>query len=97
MALQGERIRMSIKAIWAAFKVWRFFKEAVKDAKKETKTMNEIKAGWKTSEFWLTVFTSAGTLVGQIQGVIPEPWGAVIAAVCTMGYTIARAFVKKDA
>ena len=86
---------MSIKGLWAAFKVYRFFQEMAEEAKQEGKKMGSIKDGIKTSEFWLTVFTAAGTLVGQMKGVIPEPWGAIVAAVVTCGYQITRTLAKK--
>jgi hypothetical protein len=86
---------MSIKGLWAAFKAWQFFKEATKDGKKEVVTMEGTKPGWKTTEFWVTVFTTGGSLLGQVQGVIPEPWGVIAAAFCTFGYTVARALTKK--
>lgn len=85
---------MSIKGIWAAFKAYQFFKKAAKEARQEVTIMGEKKPGYKTTEFWITLFTTAGTLVGQVQGVIPEPWGVIAAAVCTFGYTVARAWAK---
>lgn len=37
-----------------------------------------MKEGWKTTEFWLTVFTSASSLVASYGGFIPAPWGMVL-------------------
>lgn len=56
--------------------------------------MNQVKPGYKTTEFWMSAFTTIGSLVATYQGIIPPPWGIVAAAVCTFGYTAARAFTK---
>lgn len=54
-----------------------------------------MKPGWKTTEFWLTVFTTASGLVSQYGGFIPEPWGLLVGAVVTAGYTISRGLAKR--
>jgi hypothetical protein len=51
--------------------------------------------GIRTSEFWLTILGSVIGMVGQYQGVIPEPWGTVTATILTAVYTIARTILKK--
>jgi hypothetical protein len=51
----------------------------------------KTKPGFKTSEFWLSVLTSAAALA---PGVVPAPWGPIVAMVTTLGYTLARMFVK---
>lgn len=56
----------------------------------------DVKPGWKSSEFWITVFTTGGALIGSYSGMIPQPWGTIAAAVCTFGYTIARAYTKSS-
>jgi hypothetical protein len=56
-----------------------------------------IKAGWKTSEFWVTVLGVAVSFLGQMQGTIPEPWGTVCATALGAAYTIARALAKMGA
>ena len=53
-----------------------------------------MKAGWKTTEFWITVFTALNGLVGQYGGLIPPPWGLVVSAVVAAAYTISRGLVK---
>jgi len=51
-----------------------------------------MKAGWKTTEFWLSL---AAAVVGVLAhyGVVPEgsSWEVVLAA---LGYTVSRAIVK---
>lgn len=56
-----------------------------------------MKAGWKTTEFWLTIFTSAASLVGTYGELIPTPYGLVISAIVTAGYQISRGLAKKGA
>ena len=54
-----------------------------------------MKQGWKSTEFWLTIFTNASSLVATYGGFIPTPWGMVISAVVTAGYTISRGLAKQ--
>lgn len=60
-------------------------------------TSSSPTAGVKSSEFWLTLITVLGSLGAQVQGVIPEPWGTIVAAVLTAVYTVARVFIKAKA
>jgi hypothetical protein len=48
--------------------------------------------GWKTSEFWVTIATTAWTLFG---GVLPPVAQAVIGAVVPAAYTLSRALAKR--
>lgn len=57
--------------------------------------MKDTKPGWQTTEFWLTIFTNAGSLVGTYGGFIPEPWGLIVGAIVTAGYQISRGLAKK--
>lgn len=85
---------MSIKGIWSAIKAFRFFQQAVKEAKQEVTTMDGVKPGWKTSEFWVTVLASALTLLESVQGNIPQPWGLIAISLMTAAYNIARGLSK---
>ncbi len=60
----------------------------------KVKEVNRMKAGWKTTEFWVTVFTALSGLLGQYGGFIPEPWGIVATSVIGAGYTISRGLAK---
>lgn len=55
-----------------------------------------MKPGWQTTEFWLTVFTTASGLISTYGGLIPTPWGMIISAVVTCGYTISRGMAKQN-
>ena len=63
---------------------------------KEVQQVN-IKSGWKTTEFWITVFTGLSGILGTYGGLIPPPWGIVAAAVIGAGYTISRGLAKAPA
>ena len=53
-----------------------------------------MKSGIYTTEFWLTIFTSASSLVATYGGLIPSPYGMVITAIVTAGYQISRGLAK---
>jgi len=59
--------------------------------------VGNVKAGWKTTEFWMTILTSLSAMVGQFEGAVPAPWGTILAAVVTAAYAIARALTKAAA
>ncbi len=52
------------------------------------------KAGWKTSEFWLTIATSAAALLAGVQGILPPQYAAIAMAVSNGIYAIARGLAK---
>ena len=54
-----------------------------------------MKEGWKTTEFWITVFTVVNGIVGQYSGFLPEPWGLVATFVVGAAYNISRGLAKK--
>lgn len=59
-----------------------------------------VKAGYKTSEFWLSAATSLISIL-YASGIIGEgteldkTFGIIAAVLSTMGYTISRSIVKK--
>ena len=53
-----------------------------------------MKSGWKTTEFWITVFAAVSGLVSQYGGLIPPPWGLVVTSVVGAAYTISRGLAK---
>lgn len=54
-----------------------------------------MKSGWKTTEFWLTIFTIANSIISQYAEFISSPWGLVAASVIGSAYTISRGLAKK--
>ena len=54
-----------------------------------------VKAGWRTTEFWLLVVFSVLNVAGVLTGLITNPAIATAAAtVLGVAYTIARAIAK---
>ena len=53
-----------------------------------------IKPGWQSSEGVLTIISLVTALAGQLSGALPEPYPAIIVAVITCLYTIARTMLK---
>ena len=47
--------------------------------------------GYKTTEFWITLITSAWTMFGAN---VPSPWNAVLPTIAGSVYAIARALAK---
>ena len=62
----------------------------------------EIKAGWRTTEFWITVVVALGSLVWGAGLLDPEGagtankvFGLVVSGLAAVGYTISRGLAKK--
>ena len=59
------------------------------------KKMNgNVKPGYATTEFWLTVITNLITVIGALKGVINPETMAIILAVLNGVYGILRSLVK---
>ena len=58
------------------------------------KKSGSLKEGFKTSEFWLTLLSSAIAVVGAIKGVIPAQTAAIALAILNGIYTTMRSVVK---
>jgi len=63
---------------------------------------NELKAGWRTTEFWITVCVALGSLLWGAGVLDPEGAGAankafglVVSGLAAVGYTISRGLAKK--
>lgn len=54
-----------------------------------------MKEGYKTTEFWLTLFSTASGILGTYGGLIPTPWGLILSTIVTAGYTISRGLAKQ--
>jgi hypothetical protein len=62
--------------------------------------MVQIKAGWKTSEFWMTLLTNVIGMLGMAKGIVPSqdvPYVVMALTVLNSVYTIARTFIKQAA
>lgn len=66
-----------------------------------TKKTNEVKPGWKTTEFWITVTVTLCSLAWGAGVVDPEGasnadkiFGFVCSAAAALGYTISRGLAK---
>jgi hypothetical protein len=63
---------------------------------------NEVKPGWKTTEFWITVVVALGSLLwgaGVLDpsggGTANSVFGLVVSGLAAVGYTVSRGLVKK--
>lgn len=56
--------------------------------------MEGLKAGWKTTEFWLSILTIVGMIWSAVQGFIPADLVAKLIPAVVMVYGIGRAIVK---
>lgn len=59
-----------------------------------TAAVAATKAGWRTSEFWITLAGFGGTVISGLDGALPAQWAAVIAPVIALCYHILRASAK---
>lgn len=57
--------------------------------------VNVIKAGVKTTEFFIVILTIIGSAAAAFQGILRPEWAAIVSAVSTAAYAISRGLVKK--
>lgn len=69
-----------------------------------TNKKSEIKAGWKTTEFWVSVCVAGASLAWGAGLVDPsgsagadKVFGFVVSALTALGYTVSRGLAKKQA
>jgi hypothetical protein len=62
---------------------------------------NEVKPGWKTTEFWMTSIVALASLLWGADVLDPEAagtankiFGFVVAALGAVGYTVSRGLAK---
>ena len=65
-------------------------------------TKIEVKAGWRTTEFWITVVVALGSLLWGANVLDPEGagtankvFGLVVSGLAAVGYTVSRGLAKK--
>ena len=68
--------------------------KAVFTIRKAVMNVAEVKAGWKTSEFWLVIVTNLIAVVGAIQGFIPATTVVIIMAALNAVYQFLRTIAK---
>ena len=63
---------------------------------------NQVKPGWKTTEFWMTSIVALASLLWGADVLDPEAagtankiFGFVVAALGAVGYTVSRGLAKK--
>ena len=56
--------------------------------------LNTLVPGWKTSEFWMTLFGHVGLVLAALTGIIPAQWAALAAAASQAAYTLSRGLAK---
>mgnify|MGYP001611991428 CR=1 FL=1 len=52
------------------------------------------KSFWKTSEWWITVFATVGSIATAAVGLVPVTAAATVAAIATGAYAISRGLSK---
>jgi len=67
-----------------------------------TTNKKEVKAGWKTTEFWITVCVAGASLLWGADILDPEGtagadrlFGFAVSALTALGYTVSRGLAKK--
>ena len=53
-----------------------------------------MKSGYKTTEFWVTIATIAGTALAAVAGGLPAGQGAAVTGGLAVAYGVFRAIVK---
>lgn len=62
-----------------------------------------MKAGWKTTEFWVTTLTIVGLVTTSLvtslvaTGALPATWAAVASGIAAAAYAISRGLAKFNA
>lgn len=54
----------------------------------------DMKAGIKTTEFWITVAVCLGSVAAEVAKILPDKWAAILIGISTVAYTISRGLAK---
>lgn len=58
--------------------------------------VKEVKRGWKTAHFWVSLLGSGIALLASLKGFIPAEVSLIVTTVLTTSYNIMRGFDKTD-
>lgn len=56
-----------------------------------------VKAGWRTTEFWVTVVANLGLVLSAASGALPPPYAALASAASVFAYNVSRGLTKGGA
>ena len=82
--------------ILTALRAYTMLEDDMKKAKEEVNMEGLTKAGWKTSEFWLTILAQVPTLLGMFLGA-SNPITLGVGAAAIVAYTLGRSWSKANA
>jgi len=51
--------------------------------------------GYKTTEFWITIFTLIATIASAVSGLVDEDYAYIVAAIASGAYAVSRGLAKK--
>lgn len=86
------------KAIAQILRLNKEAKRLMEEAKKEVVVGNEVKPGWKTSEFWLGAVGIVATVGAALAPMIPASalvWIASVSAIVPSVFIVARTIAKQ--
>lgn len=86
----------SLLDCWRALRGYKKIQEEIKHMEEEKKT-EPLKAGVKSTEFWLHVAGIVGTAAAAFSGFIPPALALKASVVLTVAYTVARTVAKVTA
>ena len=55
----------------------------------------DVKPGYKTTEFWVTLLSTVASISASLADVMPPKIGFILASISTTAYAISRGFSKR--
>jgi hypothetical protein len=56
--------------------------------------VKDVKAGYRTTEFWVMVLAAVGNVSAAWAGVLPDKWAAAFATGSAVAYKLSRGLAK---
>lgn len=53
-----------------------------------------MKKGYKTTEFYLSLFTIIGSIAAAVSDLLPDKWAAIAITISTGAYAVSRGLTK---